>query len=117
MSQIQAYVQRVEQASSIIISNLRKPIDFSMILGTGLGKLSELIDIEEIIPYADIPGFPISTSPSHKGELILGRFAGCGIAMMNGRQHLYEGWSPIEIAFPIRVLAALGKKNLIHLPQ
>ena len=113
MSQIQSYVERLEQASSIIISKLSKPIDFSIILGTGLGKLSELIDIEEIIPYVEIPGFPISTSPSHKGELIIGRFADCSIAMMNGRQHLYEGWSPIEIAFPIRVLATLGEKNLI----
>ncbi|MFC1587367.1 purine-nucleoside phosphorylase [Planctomycetota bacterium] len=85
----------------------------ALILGTGLGKLAERIDIEASIDYGDIPGFVRPTVESHGGSLILGRLAGVEVVAMKGRFHYYEGYSPAEITFPVRVAKALGANTLI----
>ncbi len=85
----------------------------AIIAGSGLGNsLPQLAD-KVSIPYADIPGFPRTTVKGHAGELVFGRLGGHDVVMMRGRFHYYEGRPLNFIAFPIRVLAALGVRNLL----
>jgi purine-nucleoside phosphorylase len=84
-----------------------------IVLGTGLGKFIDEIDIIEQISYSDIPHFPVSTVEFHKGNLILGSISNRKIIAMQGRFHYYEGYNMQEITFPIRVLKALGVNQLL----
>jgi purine-nucleoside phosphorylase len=83
-----------------------------VILGTGLGALTSKIEIHFEIDYKDIPNFPVSTVEGHAGKLIYGEFGGKKIVAMKGRFHYYEGYSPEQIALPIRVLKFLGIRHL-----
>ncbi len=85
---------------------------FGIILGTGLGNLTDEIDIETEIPYADIPHFPISTVESHKGRLVFGALGGIPVVCMAGRFHYYEGYTMQQITFPVRVMKFLGIERL-----
>jgi len=82
--------------------------DFGIILGTGLSKLSDQIDISYAIDYAAIPHFPVSTVKSHRGQLIFGMLEGRKVVAMAGRFHYYEGYSMKELTFPVRVMKFLG---------
>ena len=87
--------------------------EIGIVLGTGLGELADYVDAETALSYKDIPHFPVSTVQSHKGELLFGKLEGKSVVVMEGRFHFYEGWSLEEITYPIRVMKALGVKNLI----
>ncbi len=87
--------------------------DVAIILGTGLGGLAEEVAVEARIPYGEIPGFPLSTVESHAGQLLAGTLAGRRLVAMQGRFHCYEGYTPQQIAFPVRVLARLGARTLV----
>ena len=82
-------------------------------LGTGLGPLAREIAVEATIPYADIPHFPTSTVQSHAGQLACGTLAGQTVMAMEGRFHLYEGYTPAQVTFPVRVLRELGCEILL----
>lgn len=84
-----------------------------IVLGTGLGALAAEIDIEVAIPYGELPHFPIATVTSHAGRLVCGTLAGKTVVAMEGRFHHYEGYSPAQITFPIRVMQRLGCQTLI----
>ncbi|MBY0229658.1 MAG: purine-nucleoside phosphorylase, partial [Gemmataceae bacterium] len=84
-----------------------------IILGTGLGGLAEEIAAEASIPYGDIPHFSVSTAPSHAGRLVCGTLAGKTVVAMEGRLHGYEGFTPQQITFPVRVMKALGCRTLV----
>ncbi len=84
----------------------------AIILGTGLGHLSEEIEKEMTIPYEDIPNFPVSTVEGHHGRLIFGKLGGKDIMAMEGRFHYYEGYSMKEVTFPIRDMNEYGFKTL-----
>ena len=84
-----------------------------LILGTGLGALADEIDARETIDYGDIPGFPLSTVESHHGRMIAGTLRGVEVLAMQGRFHLYEGYSAWQVTFPVRVMAALGVETLL----
>jgi purine-nucleoside phosphorylase len=84
-----------------------------IILGTGLGKLVDEIDIEHTLPYEFIPNFPVTTVEGHHGQLIFGSMCGIHLVAMQGRFHFYEGYTMQEIAFPIRVMKFLGVRYLI----
>jgi len=79
-----------------------------MILGSGLGQLSELIEDPTIVPYHDLPGWPISTVEGHAGELVIGSLEGQEVLVMNGRIHFYEGYEMSQVTLPIRVMQRLG---------
>ncbi|MEN3190357.1 MAG: purine-nucleoside phosphorylase [Atribacterota bacterium] len=85
----------------------------AIILGTGLGRLAEDIEEKEIIPYSNIPNFPVSTVKSHSGNLVLGKLGNKEVVAMQGRFHYYEGYSLQEVTFPVRVMKKLGADTII----
>jgi len=87
--------------------------EIAIILGTGLSALGDKIENKKAVAYGEIPNFPVSTVPGHKGELVFGKIAGRDVVVMEGRFHYYEGYSPQEITYPVRVMRALGAKFLI----
>ncbi|RPI06319.1 MAG: purine-nucleoside phosphorylase [Ignavibacteriae bacterium] len=89
-----------------------KPV-IGIILGTGLGGFVKEIKKKIVIDYANIPHFPVSTVESHQGKLIFGTLAGKKIVVMQGRFHLYEGYSVKQISYPVRVLKFLGVENIL----
>jgi len=92
-------------------SNIKPKI--AIILGTGLGRLVEDIKEKEIIPYSDIPNFPISTVQGHGGNLVLGKLENKEVVAMQGRFHYYEGYNLKEVTFPVRVMKKLGAEVII----
>jgi purine-nucleoside phosphorylase len=84
-----------------------------IILGTGLGKLADIIKAEAVIDYENIPHFPVSTVETHAGKLIFGTLSGKPVVAMQGRFHYYEGYPMSRIVFPVRVMKFLGVKTLI----
>jgi len=85
----------------------------AVVLGSGLGAVAHQIEGAMAVPYGDIPGFPRPTVPGHRGELVLGTLEGIGVAAMKGRSHLYEGYTPAQIGFPVQVLHRLGVRTLM----
>ena len=104
---------RIQQAAAVVRGRTALMPEVGIILGTGLGGLVREIQTEAIIPYEEIPGFPLSTVESHAGRLILGRLGGRAVIAMQGRFHRYEGYSLREVTFPVRVMRALGAKALM----
>ena len=100
-------------AVAAIRGHTRQKPRVAIVLGTGLGGLADEITSPAIVPYAEIPGFPRSTVVGHAGRLVIGRLAGVTVAAMQGRFHLYEGYTPQQVVFPIRVLRQLGAETLI----
>jgi purine-nucleoside phosphorylase len=84
-----------------------------LVLGTGLGALADEVRVEVAIPYSEIPHFPLSTVETHTGRLLIGELAGRRVAALQGRFHRYEGYTLQQVAFPVRVLYALGARTLI----
>lgn len=84
-----------------------------MILGSGLGQFGELVEDPILVPYGEIPHFRHSTAPGHKGRFVFGRLEGRRVAVMQGRVHLYEGYTPEEAAYGVRVMKLLGVKRMI----
>jgi purine-nucleoside phosphorylase len=104
---------RIQQAAAAIRGRSAFTPDIAIILGTGLGGLVGDIKAEAVIPYEEIPGFPLSTVESHAGRLILGTLSGRKVVAMQGRFHRYEGYSLQEATFPVRVMHALGAGSLV----
>ncbi len=105
---------RIKESAAYIkdIANI-KP-SFGIILGSVLGGLAKKIKVEAIIPYDDIPNFPVSTVKGlHAGNLILGELCGKRVVAMEGRVHYYEGYTLEQVTFPLRVMKELGARSLI----
>ncbi|HSH02411.1 MAG TPA: purine-nucleoside phosphorylase [Anaerolineae bacterium] len=85
----------------------------ALVLGSGLNNLADAVTNATVIPYKDIPHWPASTVHGHSGRLILGQLHGQTVLVMQGRAHLYEGYTPNEITFPIRVMYQIGIKTLL----
>jgi len=85
----------------------------ALVLGSGLGAFADDLDRATRIPYADIPGFPRSTAVGHAGTLVVGESAGVPVAAMQGRVHLYEGYSAQQVAFPLRVFNRMGIQAVV----
>mmetsp|Transcript_9987 Transcript_9987/g.5198 ORF Transcript_9987/g.5198 Transcript_9987/m.5198 type:complete len:277 (-) Transcript_9987:2220-3050(-) len=108
-----SYKEQVERATNFLKPLLKTIPKTAIFTGTGLGKIAKSINIDTDIDYKDIPNFPVSTVESHHGKFVAGIMNKTSVVMLCGRVHLYEGYSPKEITFPIRVLRNLGIKNLI----
>ncbi len=85
----------------------------AVILGSGLGALAHDVQDAVVIPYSEIPHFPLSTAPGHAGNLIFGRLGGQDVVLMQGRFHSYEGYGPQATTYPVRVFRALGVETLL----
>ncbi len=107
------YEKARETAQYLLEKNQGKVPEYAIVLGSGLGSLTDDIQIEKEIPYGDIPNFPVSTVEGHKGSLIFGELAGKYVMAMNGRFHYYEGYSMYEVTFPQRVMKLMGINKLI----
>lgn len=106
--------EKVKEAGKFIQSKTKLEPSIGIILGTGLGGLIKEIEVENILPYKDVPYFATPTTPGHEGNLILGKFMDKVIVAMQGRFHFYEGYSLEEITFPVRVMKELGVNILIE---
>ena len=106
-------VKRIMSAAEFIAAKLdgRKPFA-GIVLGSGLGKLADRIENPTVIPYKDIPGFPVSTAVGHKGNFIAGELGGKFVVAMQGRFHYYEGYPMDLVTLPIRVMKVLGIQYL-----
>jgi purine-nucleoside phosphorylase len=87
--------------------------DVGVVLGSGLGGVADRLEAARSVPYASLPGFPETTVAGHPGRLVAGTVAGKTVLLLCGRVHGYEGYSPCEIGFGVRVVAALGARTLI----
>jgi purine-nucleoside phosphorylase len=109
---VEEFRKKRKEALTYIQQQTDSRPDYVIILGTGLGRLVDQMDIKTSISYADIPYFPTSTVESHVGRLLFGILAGKNVVAMQGRFHYYEGYSMQQIVFPLRVLKALGAETL-----
>lgn len=110
---IHTYKQRVDEAAAFLRDEAPHEPSIGMILGTGLGGLADEIDVDATVSYDDLPHFPSTTVQSHEGQLLIGRLNGVPVVAMQGRLHLYEGYSAREATFPIRVLGTFGVDTLL----
>lgn len=108
-----SYVAAVDAAVAAIAGQTTLRPRLGIILGTGLGQLADEIEVEASLSYDQLPHFPVSTVESHVGRLLLGTLAGVPVVAMQGRFHLYEGYSPQKVTFPVRVLACFGVDTLL----
>jgi len=96
--------EQVATAVAAVRDRFSGTADAAIILGTGLGMLARAMDVEVAIDYAHIPAFPRATVESHSGRLLCGTLAGKRVVAMQGRFHLYEGYTAQQVSFPVRVI-------------
>ena len=96
------------EAAQVILSRTKLRPRIALVLGSGLGGFADELDNAVGIPYVEIPHFPQSTAIGHAGRLVIGKLKETPLAAMQGRVHLYEGYSPQQVAFPVRVFARMG---------
>jgi len=106
------YVEKVEEAKQFLLERIDYIPDVLLILGSGLGDALNKFNIDHVFKYTEIPHWPHSSAPGHKGNLLFLRVAGHKLAIMQGRIHAYEGYTMQEVTFPIRVLASMGVRTL-----
>jgi purine-nucleoside phosphorylase len=104
---------KLAETTAFIKSRIKDMPYIGLLTGTGLGESAESMEIETTIRYEDIPHFPVSTVQTHIGRILSGKMNGCPVIAMQGRFHLYEGYRPAEVTFPVRVMQQLGVKILI----
>jgi purine-nucleoside phosphorylase len=104
---------RIAAARDYLLSRSRLIPEIGIILGTGLGPIAERLEADAEIPYSEIPHFAKPTVEGHDGKWVSGKLAGKNVAVMQGRFHFYEGHAMEDIAFPVRVLKAMGARALI----
>lgn len=108
-----AIVERVSETASFLKEQYNVQPEVAVILGSGLGNFAQKIIVEKEVSYSQIPHFPVSTVKGHSGKLTFGELAGKKIVAMSGRFHYYEGYTPQEVVFPVRVLKMLGVQTLL----
>lgn len=106
-------MQKYREAAEFIKKRTHIEPTIGLILGSGLGEMAESVDKSVVIPYREIPHFPVSTVEGHKGQLVIGELTGKPVLAMQGRFHYYEGYSMEEITFPVRVMKLLGIEYLL----
>lgn len=107
------FMERLSETRRYIIEKVNIEPQMGIILGSGLGGFVDLIEEQVVIPYSEIPNFPVSTVEGHKGQLVFGKVLGKPVMAMQGRFHHYEGYSMHDVTFPVRVMQVLGITGLI----
>ncbi len=105
--------EKIKQTADFLKSKMGLTLQIGMVTGTGLESVTDRIAVDFRLPYEDIPNFPRSTTEGHRGTLVIGKLANKPIIALEGRFHIYEGYTPKEITFAIRVMARLGIKYLL----
>jgi len=106
-------LEQFDETADLIRSFTDISPKIGLILGSGLGPLAESVEDRTVIPYKKLPNWPVSTVEGHTGELVLGNLEGEQVVVMQGRAHYYEGYSMVQIGFPVRVMQRLGIEILI----
>src|SRR5579863_1776349 len=106
-------LQQIEESVLVIRSRCALKPRVGIVLGSGLGNLAREIEVEQEIDYGTVPHFPVSTVEGHQGKLIFGHVGGQPVVVLSGRFHFYEGYTPQQVVFPIRVLKFLGAETLL----
>jgi purine-nucleoside phosphorylase len=104
---------QAEAAAKFILQRTRVRPQIGLVLGSGLGGFADSLTDETRIPYADIPAFPRSTAIGHAGQMVIGKAGTVPVAVMQGRVHLYEGYSAQQVAFPTRVFGRMGIRAVV----
>lgn len=104
---------QIDETAQAVRSQILAPPQIGLILGSGLGELAEAIEGAVIIPYCELPHWPVSTVAGHMGHLVLGKLEGKRVLVMQGRAHYYEGYSMPNIGLPVRVMQRLGIDTLM----
>ena len=109
-----SYYDQVAEAAAFLKTRLgqRAPL-VGIVLGSGLGAVAGAVSEPAIVPYSEIPHFPQSTVEGHSGRIVAGCLGGAPVLIMQGRVHFYEGYSPLQVTFPMRVLGALGIRAVV----
>lgn len=112
------YFDQVVEAAEYLRERIRGTMGearprIGMVLGSGLGAAANAVQAPLIVPYAEIPHFPQSTVEGHSGRIVAGHLGGVPVAILQGRVHFYEGYTPSQVTFPMRVLGALGLKAVV----
>ena len=114
MEEVQQNVfSKAREATTYIEEQGVEKVEVGLILGSGLGELADEIENPIIIPYEEIPSFPVSTVEGHAGQLVYGMLGGKHVLALQGRFHYYEGYSMDEVTFPVRVMSMLGTDSII----
>ena len=106
-------LKKISEAAAYIGRRINSKPQIAIILGTGLAGLTREIENRQVLPYSEIPNFPVSTVEGHAGELIFGSISGKQVMAMNGRLHFYEGYGMDKMTFPVRVMKELGIELLL----
>jgi purine-nucleoside phosphorylase len=106
-------LEEIDQVVARVRERTARPPKVGLILGSGLGGLADLIQQPDLIPYSDLPFWPVSTVPGHVGQLVVGDMMGVIAIVQQGRSHFYEGYSMAEVTLPVRVMQRLGVETLI----
>ena len=110
---MQRYRDKVIETADFLKSQFSHLPTIGLLTGTGLGEITSFLTVTRSFAYVDLPHFPISTVESHPGRLLIGELQDISVMALQGRFHLYEGYSPAEVTFPIRIMQELGVKFLI----
>jgi purine-nucleoside phosphorylase len=105
-------IQQLQETAAFIRNQTATTPTVGIVLGSGLGNFTAEIKVETEISYSDIPHFPVSTVEGHSGKLIIGELGGKKVVAMAGRFHFYEGYTPQQVIYPIRVMKALGVETI-----
>lgn len=105
--------EKIQESAAFLKKKTALQPQIGIILGSGLGGLTEMVEAPVAVPYEEIPNFPVATVAGHKGQIIFGTLRGVPVLMMAGRFHYYEGYGMDEVTFPVRVMRALGIETLI----
>jgi purine-nucleoside phosphorylase len=105
-------IQKIDEIADLICSKMPLQPKIGIILGSGLGALAEDVENKQVIPYSEIPGWPVSTVIGHSGRLVIGQLEQQNVFVMQGRVHYYEGYSMAQVTLPVRVMQRLGIMSL-----
>ena len=105
--------EKVQETVDFILERTHFSPEYGVILGSGLGGFTNDMEVEHILPYSEIPNFPVSTVQGHTGALVFGTIKGKRVVAMQGRFHYYEGYDMKQVTFPVRVMKNLGVEKLI----